>query len=290
MTEFFKETENRRKAEREWLNIFRASLERALVNIKRHQETRLLTSQVILLAFVGAFLVNLLTSSVYDLIFINSQLTVLRLDLVLGISLVSATLLVIIFVILMQQLSKYKPSQPILSLLVKPEDTMPFLEKSDFQGIKKYLESGKLKDFKVFGNHFFQSLGLWFSHLFGDKVVKEPIKEYEESDTHVYKQFPKMTKEYDISAISTSDVKINLEVIVAPHVIYSLTRKGDETASYSFYINFRFKILNPEHCDADKFLDDYYHLYASHIVAISSYCIASAFRKLQGVGAQQKQP
>jgi hypothetical protein len=38
------------------------------------------------------------------------------------------------------------------------------------------LEKGALKDFKVFGNGFFESLNGFFSYLFGDKVEKKPVK------------------------------------------------------------------------------------------------------------------
>jgi hypothetical protein len=112
-------------------------------------------------------------------------------------------------------------------------------------------------------------------------VKGEPIKESEESDLSIYKEFPTIIKEYYVSPMSSSGVRINLKVMLSPHVIYDWTSQGDKTATYSFYVIFRFEILNPEHKDANRFLDEYYHLYASHIVDISSYCIASAVRKLR---------
>lgn len=279
MAEFFKKSERKHRAEQEWLNKFRGNFERAFSDIERHQERKLLTFQIVFLAFVGGFFLNVLASSVYDLLVsISSQQTFQVTILPSAISLIC---LAVIFLVLWRQLSRYKPPQPILALSIIPEDTMPFLQESEYQSIIEFLEKGKLKDFRTFGNNFFESLRTWFSHLFNEGVTKEPTKESEESDLPIYQEFPTMIREYDISAMSPSGVKISLEVVLFPKVIYSWTNKGDETATYSFSIIFRFKILNPEHKDAKNFLDAYYHVYAGRIIAISSYCVASAFRKTQ---------
>lgn len=288
MGEFFKKQQKKHKAEQEWLNNYRDSLERAKQNIEKHQERKLLTSQVVLLVFIGAFLVNLLTSTTFDLVTSASQMTIVRINWDIGISLASIAALIIVFLLLERQLSKYKPPQPFLSLSVKPEDTSDILGDEVFQAIKEYLEKGKLTDFKLFGDNFFESLSGWFSHMFNDKVSKKPIKEYEEFEQPVYKALPIMIKEYDISPMSLTGVKVNLEVVLAPDIVYSYSEKGDQTASYTFYIVFTFRILNPDNCNAEKFLVEYFHFYAYRLLSISSYCIASAFRKL-GLTTTQKQ-
>jgi hypothetical protein len=277
---FFKESERKRKAEQEWLHKFRTSFERAFNDIERHQERKLLTWQIILLAFIGGFLLNVLASSVYDfLVSSTSALTFQQIILPTVISLASIGSLIVVFVVLWRQLLNYKPPQPVLSLSIAPEDTSPFLQEAEFRSITEYIERGELKDFRTFGNHFFESLQTWFSHMFNEKVVKEPMTQSEEQDLSAYKEFPTMIREYDVSALSASGVKIGLEVVLFPMVIYSWTYQGDETATRSFSIIFRFRILNPEHKDAKYFLDEYYHVYARRILAISSYCVASAFRK-----------
>jgi len=279
---FFKEGQKKGKAEQEWLSKFRGSFERAFDNIEKHHERRLLTWQIVLLAFVGGFLLDVFASSVYDLfVSTNFQWTFQISIMSIEIGLISVISLIVIFVVLWRQLSQYKPPQPVLGLSITPEDIGPFLQESEFQSITQYLENGQLRDFRTFGINFFESLQKWFSHIFNEKVPREPIRESEESDLPIYKEFPTMIREYDVSSMSPSGVKIRLEVVLFPKVIYSWTNTGDETASYSFSIIFRFRILNPEHKDAKNFLDAYYHVYAGRIIAISSYCVASAFRKLR---------
>ena len=281
MVEFFNEREKVRKAQQAWLNKFQYSFERALKDIDKHHERRILTFQTVSLAIVGAFIINLLTSVVYDLsISIVSPITAQRAHMDIIVGLTSLLCLMIIFGLLFNQLQKYKPPKPFLYLLIKPQDIEPFLEAADFQQIMDYLEKGSLKDFKAFGDYFFQSLHDWFSHLFSDKVSQKPVKEHEELETPLYTKLPTMTKEYDISAMSPAGVKITLKVVLAPNITYSWTQIGDKTAAYSFYLIFRFSILNPEHSDANRFLEAYYHLSASHVVEVSSFCLASAFRKI----------
>ena len=280
MAEFFKKTQGKRKASQEWLDNSRRSLERALLNIDKYQERKLLTFQVILLVFVGAFLVNLLSSSLYGLLI--SDLSLQRVCSDIGVTGVSIIALIAVFVILRHELTKYKPPEPILVLPIKPDNTEPFLQASEFKSMTEYLEQGKLKDFRVFGNDFFESLSGWFPNML-PKVEKKPIKEYEELVDPTRKEYPTLIKEYDVSPLSITGVKVTLEVALIPHVIYSFTAEGDKTASYSFYLTFRFRIMNPTHCDANKFLEEYYYFSASDVVVFSSYAIASAFRKLQKV-------
>lgn len=281
MAEFFKKGQREQKAEQEWIDRFRGSFERALGNIDRHQERKLLTSQTIFVAFLGGFFLDLLASSVYNLLSsVGSSSTSSILTLPIAIALISTGALVAAFGILWRQLSQYRPALPMLGLAITPEDTKPFLHESQFQSIKDFLGKGEFKDFRAFGNNFFESLERWFSYMFTEKVSKEPRKRSEELEEPFRKQFPTMIREYDISAMSPSGVKINLEVILSPHVIYGFSQKGDETATYTFYAIFRFKILNPQHEDARDFLDYYYHLYAGHILRFSSHSIVSAFKKL----------
>jgi hypothetical protein len=285
MAEFFKKTQEKHKASQEWLNNSRHSFERALFNIDKYQERKLLTVQVILLIFVGAFCVNILSATVFDLSITDLALQRVYLD--IGVTGLSIIALIAIFVLLRQQLSKYKPPEPVLVLSIKPEDTEPFLRAAQFKSITEYLEQGKLKDFRVFGNKLFESLSGFFPIML-PKIEEKPIKEYEKQEDPTSKEYPTLIKEYDISPLSTTGVKVTLEVVLAPHVVYSFTTEGDKTASYSFYLIFRFRILNPMHCDANKFLEEYYYLSASNVIEFSSYAIANAFRNLKDFDAKEK--
>jgi hypothetical protein len=281
MAEFLKRNEKERKAEKEWLDRFKENFRRAYTNIERYQERAILTSQVILLTIIGAFLVNILTSSLYTiLINIDLEHWTFTINLDVLITLISSSLLVVIFFGIRHQLSKYAPSQPVLRLFVQPEDIKNFVGESKFKKIIKYLEDGKLQDFRGFGKNFFESLEKFFSHLFNPEVNRDPIREEEILDEPASNKYPTMIREYDISAMNRTGVKINLEVIIVPDIVYSYSTEGDKTAPYTFYVIFRFKILNPEHCYADDFLEQYYLLYASRVVAITSYSINFAFSKI----------
>jgi len=284
MTELFKKGEKEQKARQEWLNKFKDNFERALRDIDRHHERKLLSFQVVAFALFGAFIINLLTSVVYDLLTsLASPIATQRIDLDKSIVFVSIVILFVISALLYWQLKKYKPTKPFLSFWIKPEDIKPFLEPSEFQQISDYLERGELKDFKVFGNGFFESLHGWFAFMFNEKVDKKPKKEYEEFEElgdPFYKELPTIIKEYDISAMSNTGIKFTLEVTLKPDIVYSWTQEGDKTAAYTFCLIFRFRILNPEHCDANKFLEEYYHLGASDIVKFASISLAKAFRKI----------
>jgi hypothetical protein len=290
LAESYKRTENERKASQEWLNNSRSNLERALSNIDKYQERKLLTIQVILLVFVGAFLVNLLSSTFYDLL-ITSDLALQRVYLNTGISVGSIIALIVIFVLLRQQLSKYEPSLPVLSFLIKPENTEAFLQDSQFKELMEYLEQGKLKDFRVFATNFFESLSNYFLFMFRtDKVETKPMKEYETfyDPKELLQKFPIITKEYDLSPLSLTGVKTTLEVKLAPDFIQLFTPESDEPALNSFYLMFRLRILNPKHCDANKFLEGFFHVYASRIIKYSSPSIAYAFNKLIGFSVAEK--
>lgn len=282
MAELFKSTEKERKAETDWLNRFKDSFERASRNIDKYHERKLLTFQVVALALGGAFLINLLTSAIYDLATsIFSQITTQRVIIDTFIGLISSALLIVIFYSLNKQFQKYEPPKPSLSFVIEPEDIKPFVNPSDFQQVIKCLENGELNDFELFGNEFFTSLHNWFAHIFHEKVDNKPKKEYEENKTPL-KKFPTMIKEYDLSAMSLSGVNFALKIILVPHPIMSA-----KTASYGFHLIFKFRVLNPGHCNANDFLYEYYHLRASGIVRYSSYCIISAFRKIGCIKLQR---
>jgi len=282
MSEFLKKTKKRKRAENDWVDKFRESFRRAISSIERHQEKKMLTSQVILPTIIGAFLVNLLTSSIYSLL-INVDLEnyILAINLDVLITLISSSLLVVIFFEIRRQLSKYSPTQPLLNLVVKPEDIKEFVTERSYNKINKYLDDGQLKDFRSFGKSFFESLESWFPYMFHPEITKKAIKEYEDVDKQLSSQYPTIIKEYDISKLSPSGVTINLEVKLVPDIVHSYeSGKADKTAAYTFYIFFRFKILNPEHCHADNFLEEYYYGYAGRIVSHASYSINFAFSKL----------
>ena len=279
--DFFERTATKEAEMRKWLSNFDGDFERAVKTIEKHQERKLLNQQTIMLVFIGAFFVNLLASAFYD--FSNSLasgLSIQRLFWDIVIILVSVGISILAYFYVKKLLLDYKPYQPFLSLIIKPEDTKPFLKSSQFEEIMNSLKKG-IRDFKTFGNGFFESLNIWFPYMFGDKVEKRPEKESEDfEDSDFDKQFPTMTKQYKISKMLPLDVNIVLDVILYPRVIYTITNKGDESSVHSFYLNFMFIVSNPEQSKAIQFLDTYYHVYASHIIEFCSYALDKALVKL----------
>lgn len=181
MVEFFQKGQKEQKAEQEWLDKFRGGFERALGNIERHQERRLATSQIVLLALIGGFFLDVLASAVYNMLFsTGSYFYFQTLELNLAISLISSGFLLVIFAVLWRQLSQSSPALPLLGLAVTLEDTKPFLQENQFQKIEEFLRGGALKDFQAFGDKFFKSLEARFSFMFGDKVSDKPVEQSEE--------------------------------------------------------------------------------------------------------------
>jgi hypothetical protein len=230
---------------------------------------------------IGAFLVNLLSSSIFDLLIsLTSVVGMERLILGSVFTVGSLFSLIVVFFFFKRQLRKYQPQTPILTLIVKPDDIKPFLNKQRYGDIAKFLDDGKLTNFKLFANSVFENLRNNFIFLFGHEI-KEPIKEYEEEATiprdEEHKGLVTMAKDYDLSKISPTGVKTTLQIKLTPDVTYSFSDEGDKTASYSFYLSFYFIVLNPEHCDASKLIEAYYLYRARELVKFASYAINWAF-------------
>ncbi len=282
MAEFYKKNEEERKKATEWLTQFRPNFESTMSKIEKYQERKLFNLEIVALILFGAFLVNVLSTSLFDLsISLTSSVGIDRLILDAVISAISLLSIIGIFLFFRKQLLKYQPQTPVMTLIVKPEDTKPFLLEERYNDMMQFLDDGKLTNFKSFASAFFDSFKVDFKFLFRE-AVDNPIKEYEEAsnpqDT-LHKGFVIMAKDYDLSNISSTGVKTKLQVKLSPHVIFSFTQQGDKTASYSFYLSFHFIILNPEHCDASKLLESYYLYNAKDIVTFASYSIDSAFKK-----------
>lgn len=289
MAEYSKKEENKRQKANEWVNQFRPNFENTITRIEKYQERKLFNIEIIALVFLGALFVNLLSNSLYNLstsfaIQVESKLTI---DYIFtAISIVGITS---VFFYFRKQLKKYLPQTPVLTFVVKPDDIKPFVTEQRYADIMKFMDEGKLTDFKSFSNWIFQSLTSDFCFLFGIEK-KTPIKEYEEEATiplvenspniKKHSDLVTMAKEYDISEISRTQVKIVLQIKIAPKVIYDFSDKGDKTASYSFAIAFHFIIINPDHCDSSKLIEEYY-LYKSHeIIRFTSDAISWSFRQI----------
>jgi hypothetical protein len=283
MAELHKKTEEENKKANEWLNQFRPNYESILARIEKYQDRKLFSLEIISVVLIGAFLVNLLSTTLFDLsLSLTSQTSVekLALDSILTVS--SLLTLITIFFLFKKQLKKYLPQKPVLTLTVRPEDTKPFLNEERYNDIIEFLKEGKLTNFKSFAESVFKFLRRDSVLLFG-KAVNEPMKQYEEKATipndELHKDLVTIAKDYDLSFISLTGVKITLQIKLTPAVVYSSSEKDDMTASYSFYLTFHLIILNPEHCDANKLLETYYLYKASEIVKFASYAINWSFRE-----------
>ncbi len=280
MAEFYKKNEKERKKANEWLNQFRPNYESTLYRIDKYQERKLLNIQTIVLVLIGAFFVSLLSASIFDLLLsLTTSLVTARLLLDVIAALISTILILVIFLFFKKQLLKYQPQTPILTLLVKPEDIEPFIDAKRFALIMQFLDDAKLQNFKEFAKGFFESFKIHFSYVLGNTVDKV-IKEYEEkSEDPIHENLVAIAKDFDLSTLSTTGVKVTLQVKLSPRVVFSLTQQGDKTASYSFYLAFHLIVLNPEHCDAGKWVEQFYISTASEMVISASYAIDSAFKK-----------
>jgi hypothetical protein len=283
MAELQKKSEEENKKANEWLNQFRPNYESTLARIEKHQERKLFSLEIILLVLIGAFFVNLLSTTLYDLsLSLTAQASIEKLTLDSIMTVGSLLALMAIFFLFKRQLMKYLPQRPVLTLTVKPEDTKPFLNEERFNDITEFMKEGKLTNVKSFADSVFKFLERDSVFLFG-KELDEPIKQYEEKETIIpnddsHKDLVTIAKDYDISFVSLTGVKITLQIKLMPDVVYSFGEKGDMTASYSFYLTFYLMILNPEHCDANKLLEWYYLHRAKDVVKFASHAINWSFR------------
>lgn len=284
MSEFHKKKEKERAKANEWVNQFRPNFESTLARIEKYQARKLFNLEIISLVLFGAFLVNLLSTCIFDIsTSLTSQVEFDRLIVDYVFAGVSVACIAIIFFYFKKTLKKYSPQMPVLTLIVKPDDIKAFVTEQRFVEISKFMDAGRLTNFKKFSNAVFASLSSDFCFLFGIEK-KKPIKEYEEDATipndKEHTNLVTMAKDYDISGISRSGVKITLQIKLAPKVVYSFSGEGDKTASYSFVLVFHFIIENPEHCDASKLIEEYY-LYKSHeLIQFSSNAINWSFREI----------
>jgi hypothetical protein len=284
MAEFHKKKEREREKANEWVNQFRPNFESTLTRIEKYQERKLFNLEIIALVLFGAFLVNLLSTCIFDIsVSFASQQETNKLIIDYVFAGVSIGSIGVIFFYFKRQLKKYLPQIPVLTMLVKPDDIKPFVAEQRFAEITKFLDEGKLTDFKSFSNAVLEHLSSDFCFLFGLEK-KKPIKEYEEEATIPndigHKDLVTIAKDYDISGISRSGVKVTLQIKLVPKVIYNFSAEGDKTASYSFALVFHFIVTNPEHCDASKLIEEYYLYRAHEIVQFASNAISWSFREI----------
>lgn len=285
MAELRKKCEEERKKANEWLNQFRPNYESTVTRIEKYQERKLFNLEIISLVIIGAFLVNALSTCLFDLaVSVTSQVSIERLIIDSIITVGSLLGLVAVFLFFRSQIKKYQPQRPVLTLIVKPDDIKPFLNADRFNDIEKFLDDGKLTDFKRFADAVFKHLSNFSVYIFGQEIIKEPIKEYEEKATipndTAHTGLITIAKDYDVSKISRTNVKLTLQIKLTPHVVYTFNEEGDKTASYSFYVTFHLRVLNPEHCDAGKLIEEYYLYKAHELVRYTSYAVNWAFGEI----------
>lgn len=271
MSDFFEKTARKQKARREWIFRFKDSYERARQTIMQRQERKLLTLQIILLVFLAGFLINFVSTSFYNFLF--NPLNFLNNLLFLS----SLFILACIFFYVRNYFLLYKPPVPTFVLSFKPEDLEHFIEKPKFKAIQKYLADRKLRDFKTFGENFFERLEGWFRWRFREKIS---VIGKEEKLEEASKEYPTIIREYDLSQISGGEINFHLEIHLIPDVIYVFGTKGDQTSARDFTIFFGFQILNSEHPNAGKFLDYYYHTFLGYIPEFTSLSLVQAFNVL----------
>lgn len=266
MIDSLKRTKADRKAEFEWINISKSKLDRALDSIQKHQDRKLLNTQTIMLVFLGALFVNLLSSALFNL---NGS--------VIAISIIA---IIIIFFIVNRELSAYEPSFPFLSFLLMPENAKDYLNENQFIQFIDYLEQGKITDFISFANNFFKRFNTFSSFMFPNDIKIKPIREIEEPEFELeesFKKFPSVTKEFDLSPLNHTGVNATLEVKVAPDLIHI---SSPEPILLSFHILYKIRIKNPRHRDAGKFLESFYYSYCHKIFRYSCLSIGSVSDEL----------
>ncbi|MCW3982988.1 MAG: hypothetical protein NWE96_03220 [Candidatus Bathyarchaeota archaeon] len=281
-----KMVETEEKDSKECRDNSKDSFQNALHEISIHQERAFLNYQIILFVFVGAITVSILASAFFDffqeLWLANGLLTSKGvIDLVfIGLS---AVISFTVYILFRRKMRVYIPSKPILTFLMTPKDTKPFVDDSRFSDIQNYLFKGNLQNFKIFGDAFFRNYSSWFPALFGEKIAVKQVYEEENylyPDPYYKESFPEIRKEYDITQIRPYGVKAYLEVVLAPDVKHILIRgEGDKTAAYGFNLVFFLRIDNPVSPNASKFLNEFYLLYVPRVVKFSSYALDTAFKE-----------
>lgn len=282
MAELQKRIEEEEKKANEWLNQYRPNFESTISRIGKFQERKLFNLEIIALVLFGAFLVNALSTSIFDLaLTLTSPPNNERLLMDSVFSVASVSGIIIIFIYFRSQLKKYQPKRPVLTVIVKPNDIQPFINQDRFKDILQFIENGKLTDFRQFSEATFKHIEDMSMFLFGQEV-KPHIQQYEEKATiandEEHKGLVTIARDYDLSKLSRTGVKITLQVKLTPDVVYQIGQEGDKTASYSFFVSFHFIVLNPEHFDSDKLIEEYYSYRAKEIVKFTSYSINWAFR------------
>jgi hypothetical protein len=152
-----------------------------------------------------------------------------------------------------------------------------------------FVDQGKLKNFKLFGDSLFENLKSMLPQMFGREVNVNPTNEDEQQiDTDhktTHKEFVSMSKDYDLSNLKSGGVKFSLNVTLIPDAVFQYVTddKGvehDKSAIYAFYLAYNITITNPEHYHAREALEKYYLLYANLVVQFTSFAITNAFRAI----------
>ena len=290
MAEFFKKNREDDEKTNEWVNQFKPNFENAIERVEKHQERKLFTIEIIALVLFGAFLVNLLSSALFDLFtLLISAIQISRLILDVSVSSLSVLSLLVTFILFKKELKKYDPKKPVLLLWIKLQDIKPFSKENYYKAMEDFLYQGKLTNFKLFGDSFFKNLTELFSEMFGKNVNSNPINEKEEpidSDKkYIHKEFVRMSKDYDLSNFGSSGVDFRLNISLIPEVVYAYETdengvEHDKSAIYAFYLVYRFTIENPDHYRAREALEKYYFFYAGSVIRITQFPILNAFKVL----------
>lgn len=219
MSKFIDGSKMEEEAKREWLNRHRDIFEDYKLKLQTREHFYLLFLEILLIGFVGAFIVNIMASSIYG--YINESFSINKYALNFYLFFIPLIFLIVIILLMKERLHQLMPQLPIITLNLKLSD-LEHLEK--YNEYRKKLKDGILYDFSEFGNNIIDRFISLFSQF-----NRIEIKEIEKSKaTKLIGYFFKesIIKSYDLSPAFQNIINVELKVIATPKII--VTRTVDE--------------------------------------------------------------
>jgi hypothetical protein len=178
-----------------------------------------------------------------------------------------------------KRMKEYDPNPRSLYLPITLIDCSNYRDEETYDHIYNYLNSKKMTEFKEYSQRFFRTLENWYSHLF-HPIVPQMISEYfEYDDIDFNKVFPITKRAYDITELTTSGIKLTLEVILRPQIIYSFG-EGKQPHIRGIDIDLKVDVGNPMDSQADDLIIELYWRRLGRIPEYVSIAIERAFYPL----------
>jgi len=212
--------------------------------------------EFILTALIITIFINMTSSVIYNFIFNRDNIFISGIVLF-----ISTVLIVFILAILKDQRDLYAPIPIAFALVFQDHDIKDFLDKNRSDIILNYMSEKKFKDFNSFGEDILKNITHMFPFIFYYKGSYDCISYKKEFTDNFYEpHYPTHKALYDLSSLATTGVKIQLEIIIEPHIVFEISNElGDLTSVRSFKVIFRFIILNPTHHHSDDVINGIYH-------------------------------